>query len=334
MAIAPAAPDTIHSSVMTRLLPCLLFTAALVYASPVIAQVAAKAPTFSELKLNFDIDRAELIVPLTELDKLYLGQLEKLGQQSQARGALEELIAVRAEQARIEGRTPEATGTDFAELAKMRAIYEKSKAERTDLMHQRLLPAIERHKGQLEALRTAQTRQNLLEDAIRTNEELTKVTALGKQVSEAQAKSVTGASSPALPEIGADGAKELKVKVQVDGMSRLFLRDGKVWFDHTKGKASPPGRHQGDFPTYLNVKTEWKPVWKGAVTEPFAADFAFPGDPPAKIKLRISDGRGIAEVIQQPTAENAQTAIVELRDENKDGGGFFGSDWLEFRLSW
>jgi hypothetical protein len=31
---------------------------------------------------------------------------------------------------------------------------------------------------------------------------------------------------------------------------------------------------------------------------------------------------------------NAHTAIVELRDQKKDGGGYFGSDWLEFRLSW
>jgi multidrug efflux pump subunit AcrA (membrane-fusion protein) len=323
---------------MKRLLLSLATSAALLGQSSLFAQAptdaaAAKAPTLGELTLGFDIDRVELLAPLTELDKLYLGQLEKLGQQSQDRGALEEVIAVRAEQARIKGQAAEAKGTDFPDLVKIRAIYEKSKAERTALMHQQLLPVIERHKGQLEALRTAQTQQNLLEDAIRTNEELTKIAALEKQVSEAQDKPVPGALSPALPPVGT-GANVLKVKVQVDGKSRLVLKDGKVWFDHTNGRASPPGRHEGEFPTYLNDKTEWKPVWTGSVTEPFAADFAFPADPPAKIKLRMADGRGIAEVIQQPTPENAHTAIVELRDEKKDGGVFFGSDWMEFRLSW
>jgi multidrug efflux pump subunit AcrA (membrane-fusion protein) len=323
---------------MKRLLLSLATSAALLGQSSLFAQAptdaaAAKAPTLGELTLGFDIDRVELLAPLTELDKLYLGQLEKLGQQSQDRGALEGVIAVRAEQARIKGQAAEAKGTDFPDLVKIRAIYEKSKAERTALMHQQLLPVIERHKGQLEALRTAQTQQNLLEDAIRTNEELTKIAALEKQVSEAQDKPVPGALSPALPPVGT-GANVLKVKVQVDGKSRLVLKDGKVWFDHTNGRASPPGRHEGEFPTYLNDKTEWKPVWTGSVTEPFAADFAFPADPPAKIKLRMADGRGIAEVIQQPTPENAHTAIVELRDEKKNGGVFFGSDWMEFRLSW
>jgi hypothetical protein len=324
---------------MKRLLLSLATSAALLGLSSLLAQAptdsaaAAKVPTLGALTLGFDIDRAELLAPLTELDKLYLGQLEKLGQQSQDRGALEEVIAVRAEQARIKGQAAEAKGTDFPDLVKIRAIYEKSRAERTALMQQRLLPVIVRHREQLEALRTTQTQQNLLEDAIRTNEEITKVAALETQLREAEANPEKAGPGPVVP-AGATGAKELKVKVQVDGISRLFLKDGKVWFDHTKGKASPPGRHGGEFPTYLNDKIEWKPVWTGAVTEPFAADFAFPVDPPAKIRLRMADGRGIAEVIQQPTMENAHTAIVELRDEKKDGGGYFGSDWMEFRLSW
>jgi len=317
---------------MQRLLPILL-SAQLAYGAPLLAEVAAKVPTFNELKLGFDIDRAELATPLKELDKLYLGQLEKLGEESQARGALEELIAVRAEQGRIEGRAPEAKGTDFPDFVKMRGIYEKSKTERTTLMHQRLLPVIERHKGQLEALRTEQTQQNLLEDAIRTNEELTRVTALETLVRAAQQNPAVVVPGPALARTDA-AASALKVKVQIDGISRLLLRDGKVWFDHTRGRAEPPGQHEGQFPTYLNDKIEWMPVWTGAITEPFATDFQFPKEKPAEIKLRMSDGRGIAEVIQQPSARNDHTTIIELRDQNKDGGAFFGSDWIEFRLSW
>lgn len=324
---------------MQRLLSSFLAISAMILPSPGMAQVdpagEPKPATLNELKFEFDIDRAELIAPLKELDKLYLAQLEKLGQQAQERGALDELIAVRAELARVEGRLPEEEGSDFPELVKIRAIYKKSKAERTDLMHQRLFPVIERYKGQLEVLRTEQTKQNLLEDAILTNEQLTQVTTLEAEMRTAQDDPTAVAASPAYPGLGGAAATSaLKVKVQVDGVSHLFLKDGKVWFDHSKGRAAPPGRHQGSFPTLLNDKTSWMPVWNGTVTEPFAAGFQFPKEEATKINLRMSEGRGIADVIQQPSVQNDFTAIVELSDQRKDGSAFFGSDWLEFRLSW
>lgn len=292
-----------------------------------------KTATLNELKFQFDIDRAEFIAPLKELDKLYLAQMETLGQQSQERGALEKLIAVRAETARVERRPPEIEGTDFPALVKVREIYEKSRAERTEVMNQRLFPVIERYKGQLEAPRTEQTKQNLLENAILTDEQLTRVTALETEMRTAQGKPTAVAASPAYPGLGGSAAANaLKVKVQVDGVSHLFLKDGKVWFDHSKGRATPPGRHEGNFPTLLDDKTSWMPLWNGAVTKSFAAGFQIPKEEETKINLRMSDGRGIAEVIQQPSMQNDFTAIVELRDQREDGSAFFGSDWLEFRL--
>ena len=316
-------------------------TGAILFSSPGRAQVAtdsaeeSRAATLNELKFEFHITRAELIAPLKELDKLYLAQLEKLEQQAQDRGALEEIIAVRAERARVERHPPEREGADYPELVKVRDIYEKSKAERTDLMHQRLFPVIERYKGQLETLRTEQTKRNLLDDAILTNKQLSEVSALETAIREARVNPGPADASPAYPELGGTAAATaLKVKVQVDGISHLFLKDGEVWFDHSKGRASPPGRHQGNSPTLLNDKTNWMPLWNGSITKPFAVGFKFPDEGDTKIHLRISAGRGTAEVIQQPSARNDHTAIVELRDQREDGTAFFGSDWLELRLSW
>lgn len=326
---------------MLRIFVSFLAISAMLLPAPTMSQVAtdstaeSRAATLNELKFEFHIARAELIAPLKELDKLYLAQLEKLEQQAQDRGALEEIIAVRAERARVERRPPEREGTDFPELVKVRDIYEKSKAQRTYLMHQRLFPVIEHYKGQLEALRTEQTKQNLLDAAILTNKQLSEVTSLETAMREARENPGTVEASPAYPGLGGNAAAHaLKVKVQVDGITHLFLRDGEVWFDHSKGRASPPGRHQGNFPTLLNDKTSWMPRWNGAVTQPFAVGFGFPEKGDTKIHLRISAGRGTAEVIQQPSDQNDHIAIVELRDQREDGTDFFGSDWLEFRLSW
>jgi hypothetical protein len=127
----------------------------------------------------------------------------------------------------------------------------------------------------------------------------------------------------------------LKVRVQVDGLGHLHLRGGEIWFDHSRGRATAPGRHQGEHPTYLNDKTEWRPVWSGNVTQRYAAGIALPTQGnPATLHVRQSGGRGHAVVLQQPNSTNDYTAIIELRDQTEDGRAFNGSDWLEFRLSW
>jgi len=139
------------------------------------------------------------------------------------------------------------------------------------------------------------------------------------------------ASSPALPNWG---TRNLSLRMQVDGISHLYLMSGKIWFDHSRGRDKAPGRHLGEFPTYLNNKTEWLPVWNGDQTLPRATRILIPEDEPVNVHLRQIDGRGNAQVIQQPTSENDHTVIVELRDEGEGGRSFASSDWLEFRLSW
>lgn len=129
--------------------------------------------------------------------------------------------------------------------------------------------------------------------------------------------------------------KELHVKVQVDGMTHLYLRGDTMWFDHTRGRAHPPGLHEGIFPTYLDDTMEWLPVWEDGVTQALAYETGLPTDGIVpEVRVRSGAGRGVAEVIQQPLEINDYTVIVELRDETRSGKRFGGSDWLEIKIYW
>lgn len=305
---------------------------------PATAQTTAAPPTLNDLKLEFDIVRAELLKPVSELDDLYGAQLEKLRLDSQSRGRLEEVLAIRSESARLEGGAPDPKAVDFPELVRLREIYQKTKSDRLRVMNRALLPAIAKQKTQLEALRTTQTRENRIDEAISTQKELDRLLALEaatrKELEAPAATTPTTTMSTAGVADG-PGATALKVRVQIDGIGHLHLRGHEIWFDHTRGRASAPGRHEGEHPTYLNDKTEWRPVWTGSVTQRHAAGIALPVDgPPAEVHVRQSGGRGHVVVLQQPTETNDFTAILELRDQTKEGRAFNGSDWLEFRVSW
>lgn len=307
---------------------------------PAHAQTAAATPTLNALKLEFDIVRAGLLKPVTELDELYGVQLEKLRLDSQSRGQLEEVVAIRSESARLEGGAADPRAVDFPGLVRLREIYEKSKTDRLRAMNRALLPAIEKQKTLLEALRTAQTRENQIDEAIVTQKELDRIIAL--ETATRKQLETPAVDTPALTStpltVGAaagPGATALKVRVQVDGVGHLHLRGGEIWYDHSRGRASAPGRHEGEHPTYLNDKTEWRPVWTGSSTQRHAAGISMPveGDP-ADVHVRQSGGRGHVVVLQQPAAANDFTTILELRDETEEGRAFNGSDWLEFRVSW
>ncbi len=288
----------------------------------------APASPLNRLKLEFDIDRAELTKPLKELDGLYREQLERLRLDAQSRGRLEEVIAVQAELAALEGGGFDERGEDFPDLTKARSIYGKARGEREAAMRQGLLLLIERQREQLLALRTAQTQENRLEEAVRTDQALSDLLALEERT--IQRRDAPGPGAGAGPR-----ARRLEVRVQVDGRSHLHITGDAIWFDHTRGVAAPPGRHQGEFPTYLDGRTEWHPVWTGKVTErhPVSLDLSF-AETRSDVRLRQSSGRGFAQIVQQPDPSNDHTLVVELRDETPEGRGFGGSDWMEFRLSW
>jgi hypothetical protein len=326
---------------MTRIRPSFAIIALLAVLVPGSAQAQAppaqKPPSLKNLKLEFDIVRAELLIPLADLDELYAVQLEKLRLETQNRGQLEQVIAVRAEQARLEGKNPEAAGEEFPELEKIRSIYARTKSDRLLAMNRALLPVVEQQKSVLEKLRIAQTQSNQIDEAILTQAEYERVVALETAIRKELAAPASPVASVTAPSTSSPtvGATALKIRVQVDGLGHLHLRGGEIWFDHSRGRASAPGRHEGEHPTYLNDKTEWRPVWSGNVTQHYAAGIALPTQGnPATLHVRQSGGRGHAVVLQQPNSTNGYTAIIELRDQTEDGRAFNGSDWLEFRLSW
>lgn len=317
-----------------------LFTAILCALSviPAPAQTTTAPPTLNALKLEFDIVRAELLKPVSQLDDLYGAQLEKLRLDSQSRGQLEEVVAIRSESARLQGGAADPKAVDFPGLVRLREIYQKSKSDRLRAMNRALLPAIEKQKTLLEALRITRTRENRIDEAIATQKELDQIIALETATrKQLEAPAATPPATTMSTAGVADGpvATALKIRVQVDGIGHLHLRGGEIWYDHTRGRASAPGRHEGENPTYLNDKTEWRPVWSGSTTQRHAPGIAMPVEgTPAEVHVRQSGGRGHVVVLQQPAGTNDFTAILELRDQTKEGRTFNGSDWIEFRVSW
>lgn len=296
----------------------------------------------NRIRLELDIARAEAAKPLAELGELYRARLESLQADAQATGRLSEVIAVRAELARLDGQEPQQEGEDFEALAEARAIYLEAKAQRERQSQQSLLPHLAAHLAQLEAMKVAFTRVGEIDLAMRVQEELDHSARLAEEARTA-AGELQGTAGETMQARGAGaarstsggGLRHLKVRVQVDGSSHLHLQGHKIWFDHTRGHAHPPGRHRGEFPTTLNDTTEWMPVWDERVTDRFDAGIDLSEDgSPLRVNVRLSRGRGKVTVVQQPSEENDYTAIVEMRHETRDGRGIPGSDWMEFRLTW
>ncbi|MCB1237549.1 MAG: hypothetical protein KDM91_20965, partial [Verrucomicrobiae bacterium] len=143
-----------------------------------------KPVTLNSLRFAFDVRRAELMQPLKELDAFYRQQLEKLREEVQRAAQLENVIAVDAELAVLQGRVPEAAGEPFAKLDQLRSIYQREKTERFRKSQQALLALIGQEKARLEALRTELTKKGEIDEAIKARDELKKLTDLETQTTE------------------------------------------------------------------------------------------------------------------------------------------------------
>lgn len=278
------------------------------------------------LKFEYEVMLAEINKPLESFFTNYRNRLDRIAADLQSQGDLQGVLAVRKELETLgetgDTASPAESGSKPQALLDARAIYQREKIRLTEQISEKSAPLTDAYRKRIEKLISHFTQQERLEDALATKAFLA---ALPEE---------TTAPGPG-PRSGGTGKKDLKIRVQIDGVSHLLLRGSEIWFDHTKGTVAPPGRHGGEHPTHLDDETEWKPVWSGKVTERFDAGIDLPVEgPPPRIHLRFNDGRGSAEVIEQPSAENDFTAKVEMRDGNKKKKGFFGSDWMEFRLKW
>lgn len=280
-------------------------------------------PELVKLNDSYAQVRLKIREPIQSLTDQYLNRLGELKKSFQAQSNLDavlfidgEFTEIRKTNAPIENPSPE----EPAELVSARRIY-LTKLREVEIQAQRnLKPKQDLYIGEMirmEEMLTAQgrTQEAVAVRTIREEVDIIEVTPL----------------SSGRPTI----KKELLLKVQVDGLTHLYLRGDTLWFDHTRGRAHPPGLHEGIFPTYIDRTIEWLPVWEDSVTQALAYSTGLPVDGIApEIRVRSGAGRGVAEVIQQPEEMNDYTTIIEFRDETRGGKRFGGSDWLEIKIYW
>ncbi len=277
-------------------------------------------------KLKYQVKVTELQKPISVLIGNYQGQLEKMSADFQANGDLDGVVAMKKEIDAIKDTGVPAPEIDqSSKLAPVRKIYESARAKLEVSIASQTVELNGLYKTSLEQLKSDLMKEGRLDDAMAVINYL-KTVPEANDVSAANGfKSLTDRRQQT------DG---LTVRVQVDGLSHMYLQGDKIWFDHTKGKASAPGRHNGEVTTVLNGEM-WMPVWNGKVTEHHDCEIGLPDSGDVKVTYRHKEGRGHAEVIEQPTEANNYTAKIELRDQDKrTDKGFWGSEFMEFDLRW
>jgi hypothetical protein len=135
----------------------------------------------------------------------------------------------------------------------------------------------------------------------------------------------------------------LNVQTLIDGRSRLNIQGSNVWWYHLE--AAAPGRHSGaNDPTVLNGHN-WYPTWPD-VPDPENRDCGCysstyhnlspalaSADIPIEVTV-ISPGPGerpdgtLVSVIEQPSASNDYTAVVEFDDPSG------GSWWYNINITY
>ncbi len=277
----------------------------------------------SSLKFEYEVMLAELDKPLKTLQKNYINRLKEIAKSLQQNGDLEALLVVNSEIEAIQKNGRSIADPDQnpipKSLAQAKSIFQKELERLQQIAKRKAAPLDTQYRVSLEKLKTDYTKAGQLKDALVVAE-------LIKAIPDVRAKGF-GVS---------EGKREITFKLQIDGLSYLMMKGSSIWYDHTKGVAAPPGRHKGEFPTYIDRDSEWKPVWEGKKTEPFNAGIRIPDSGPVvNMDLRNLDGRGFAKVVEQPSQENGYTAKIVLKDEDeKTGKRFFASDWIKFRIKW
>ena len=130
----------------------------------------------------------------------------------------------------------------------------------------------------------------------------------------------------------------LKVRAFVDGRSQLIISGNMLHWRHLDFAA--PGRHydtEVSQPTYLN-QNAWMPVWPD-LPDPenrdcYCNSSSYQGIPSLagaedQVRLDVVQARGAVSILQQPSAANDYTLIIEL-----DDNPLMGPDWYEIDLGY
>ena len=122
--------------------------------------------TLGSLKLEFDIERAELLKPQRELEKAYEAQLSEILKNVTKAGDLEKAIAVRNELNGFKEGKSVAAGDDFPVLKRVQTIYAKEVEKRKVAMNRDLVGVVKAHKERLLELQKRLTQENKLDEAL------------------------------------------------------------------------------------------------------------------------------------------------------------------------
>ena len=128
-----------------------------------------KAPTLDSLKLEFDVQRAEVIKPVMQLRESYEDRLKELLKEVTKTGDLEKALAVQNELTNYQSTDASADADNealFSELKRLREIFLKSQAQRLNKVNEKLVPLAKAYKANLSALQKQLTKDNKLEEAI------------------------------------------------------------------------------------------------------------------------------------------------------------------------
>ncbi|HEY8832311.1 MAG TPA: hypothetical protein VIM21_07360 [Gemmatimonadaceae bacterium] len=116
----------------------------------------------------------------------------------------------------------------------------------------------------------------------------------------------------------------IRITAQIDGRSQLILRGNTAQWHHFDYTA--PGLWFANAPTTVNGY-DWYPSWPngtGSGSTSSVLESVSPALPasPIPVALALIEGRGSVTVVQQPTADNSYTTVIDFND-NEFGGAVF-----------
>ena len=127
----------------------------------------------------------------------------------------------------------------------------------------------------------------------------------------------------------------LNVRAFIDGQSQLIIHGDSVRWHHLG--ATAPGRQFVNEPTYLNGEA-WYPTWPDVPdslnTNCDCDSSTYVGVPALgrkdqSVNLEVIQARHTVSIVQQPSAGNDYTFVVEFDDGPPDG-----ADWYEIDLGY
>ena len=121
---------------------------------------------------------------------------------------------------------------------------------------------------------------------------------------------------------------KIHIKAYIDGSDTIKVKGSQLWYVHHTYQL--PGMWDGSYePTYVNG-AEWRPAWKGNVSEMLTSlNPPLPATPGLKVYLGKVSRWDRVWIQEQPGDQNDHTLSVLIDDDLPDG-----PRWYEFDIGW